>query len=118
MTKKEKAVYEAALLEAETLAALRWTAPVEPDVQPPSRFDDVTEGWTANLYTKSVNRGWSKAGSHGDGIPGRHGSQRPEWLYSTQKRALEALRHMVELEAAKDLLAIDKRIKALKEAAA
>jgi hypothetical protein len=114
MTKKEKAAFDAAIERAEILAALRWTAPVLPDVPPPK--SGYSEGWEFNAYTRRVEQAWSDTVTHGSG-PAPHdykryvsASQNGIALYSTKARALAALRYEVELQAAKMLLEIDKRI--------
>lgn len=115
MTKKEKAEFEAAILQAKTLAALRWTEPVAPDLPVPKSFEK-TSGWHFNDYNKSVMQMWSESVSHGHGterdrtISGRQGGKA---LYSTELLALKALRHAVEREAAAALLKIDDTIAAI-----
>jgi hypothetical protein len=101
MTKKEQAAMQAAIDRAELLAALRWTAPVERDVLPPdsSWRAEYTEGWTFNAYTGIVQQEWRASGSQG-----------AQLMYSTQAKALAGLRHEVEREAARKLLAIDRRL--------
>ena len=59
MTKKEQAAMEAAINRAETLAALRWTAPVQRDVDVP--MNGYSEGWDYNSYSQIVFRGWSSS---------------------------------------------------------
>jgi hypothetical protein len=114
MTKKERADMNAAIDRAETLAALRWTAPVERDVMPPER-GGYTEGWDFNVYSMQVWRGWSSCVSHGIGpapIEGRHhsGSQNARRMFSTKEKALRAMRHEMELQFAADLLKVERRI--------
>lgn len=114
MTKKEQAEFQAAIDRADTLAALRWTAPVERDVFPPK--DGYTEGWDFNSYTKTAHAGWSSSIHHGTGPAPqdskRHytASQNPRRMFSTKAKALAALRHEVEKNTAADLLAIDRQI--------
>lgn len=115
MTKKEQAAMQAAIDRAELLAALRWTSPVERDVPPPS--DGYSEGWTYNAYSKRVERGWSKCVSHGSGpvpVDGRYtsASQGAQWMYSTEAKALAAMRHELETMAAKSLLEVDRKLAA------
>ena len=110
---------QAAIDRAETLAALRWTNPVQRDVAVPK--DGYSEGWDYNAWTKTVFIGWSGAVSHGTGpapksgarMSGSHGSRR---YYSTPALALAAMRHEIELEAAADLLKIDRQIAAALDA--
>lgn len=117
MTKKEQAAMQAAIDRAETLAALRWTAPVERDVLPPES-GSYSEGWDYNAYNKTVERYWSSAVSHGCGEAPtngvyRSGSQNCRRLYSTERLALMAMRHEIEKGAAKALLAIDRKLRDL-----
>jgi hypothetical protein len=116
MTKKEQAEMKAAIDRADTLAALRWTAPVRRDVDVPK--DGYSEGWDYNAWTREAFIGWSSTVSHGTGPAsevGKHksGSQQPRRYYSTQVRALAAMRHEIEQKAAADLLKIDRQIAAL-----
>lgn len=118
MTKKEKAEMQAALDRAETLAALRWTAPVVRDVGVPE--NGYSEGWDYNSYKKEVFRGWSSSISHGTGPApevGRYrsASQDPRRLYSTEVLALAAMRHEIEQMAAADLIKIDRQIAAAQQ---
>jgi len=117
MTKKERAEMDAAIERAELLAALRWTAPVQPDVAPPQSGGGYTEGWVFNAYSSTVQLEWSGSVLHGSGPAPRDGkrascaSQRSQWMYSTKAKALAAMRHEVERESARKLLAIDKRLR-------
>ena len=120
MTKKEKAEMQTALDRAETLAALRWTAPVQRDVGVSE--NGYSEGWDYNSYNQIVFRGWSGRVSHGKGpaptpetmrrVSGIQGARR---LYSTEALALAAMRHDIELKAAADLLKIDRQIAATQQ---
>lgn len=118
MTKKEQAAMQAAIDRAELLAALRWTAPVAKDVPPPTA-GGYSEGWIYNAYSKCVERGWSTAVSHGSGpapAPGeRHtsGSQGARRMFSTEAKALAAMRHELETRAAEVLLKCDRCMRAL-----
>lgn len=109
MNKKEKEQYEAALLQAEMLAALRWTASVEPDMPIPT--EGVTYGWLFNTTSKHIYAAWSQPKLHGD-MPymPKYGFKGGIALYSTKYRALAAMRHAVEQQTALDLLNIDKQI--------
>ena len=109
---------KAAIDRADTLAALRWTAPVRRDVDVPK--DGYSEGWDYNAYTREVFTGWSSTVTHGTGPApeaGKYksGSQQPRRYYSTQALALAAMRHEIEQKAAADLLKIDRQITALQE---
>ena len=121
MTKKEQAAMKAAIDRADTLAALRWTAPVRRDVGVPK--DGYSEGWDYNAWTREVFIGWSSTVSHGTGPAPevgkyRSGIQQPRRYYSTQALALAAMRHEIEQKAAADLLKIDRQIAALQESGA
>ena len=118
MTKKEQAAMQAAIDRAETLAALRWTGPVEPDVAPPKYGEGYTQGWSFNAHSATVDFGWSSSIYHGRGEAPkegefRSGSQQPRWFFSSETLALQALRHVLEKRAAESLLAVDRRIAAL-----
>ena len=121
MTKKEQAAMEAAINRAETLAALRWTAPVQRDVDVPR--NGYSEGWDYNSYSRIVFRGWSSSISHGKGpapTPGAmmrtiSASQDARRLYSTEALALAAMRHEIEQRVAADLLKIDRQIAATQQ---
>ncbi len=113
MTKKEQAAMQAAIDRAETLAALRWTTPVERDVGVPQQ--GYSEGWDYNAFSMSVWHGWSDRVSHGKGnapvdCRNRNGSQGSQRMYSTEARALAAMRHELEQKFAADLLSVDKQI--------
>ena len=121
MTKKEQAAMQDAIHRANTLAALRWTSPVQRDVDVPK--DGYSEGWDHNTWTREVFMGWSTATSHGTGPApeaGKHrsGSQQPRRYYSTKALALAAMRHEIEQKVAADLLKIDRQIIALQEGGA
>lgn len=117
MTKKERAEMEAAILRAETLAALRWTGPVARDLPPPSPGGNeaYTQGWDFNAYTLSADEWWSGPVTHGRGRADRRtsASQSGRALFSTQRLALAALRHAVEMKAAADLLKVDRLLASL-----
>ncbi len=119
MTKKEKAAFDAAIKEAQLLAALRFTQPVEPDVKPPAGWkEEYSEGWDFNAYSGRVWLGWSTTVSHGTGpapLKGeRHfnGSQNSRAMYSSEALALRAMRHEMELKFAEQLRQVDESIAA------
>ena len=119
MTKKEQAAMQAAIDRAETLAALRWTWPVERDVDVP--LQGYSEGWDYDAYSMRVWQGWSARVAHGEGRApeagkyrsGRQGSRR---MFSTKARALAAMRHEVEQKSAADLMQVDRQIAAAMQA--
>ena len=115
MTKKEQAAMQAAIDRAETLAALRWTGPVERDVCVP--LQGYSEGWDYNAHSMRVWLGWSDRVAHGDGKAPeagkyRSGSQGSRRMFSTQAKALAAMRHEIEQKAAADLMRVDRQIAA------
>ena len=113
MTKKEQAAMQAAIDRAETLAALRWTGPVERDVDIPEH--GYREGWDYNAYSVRVWRCWSDSVSHGDGNAPKEGkrsgaSQGALKMFATKARALAAMRHEMEQKAAAELMRVDRLI--------
>ena len=107
---------KAAIDRAELLAALRWSAPVERDVPPPTN-GKYSEGWTYNAYSMAVARGWSTSVSHGSGPAPTgqdrytSGSQGARWMFSSEAKALAAMRHELENKAAVALLECDRRMR-------
>ena len=103
---------QAAIDRAETLAALRWTSPVQPDVGVPKT--GYSQGWDYNSYSQRVWIGWSSTVSHGTGVIADArfviGVQGARKMYSTKTLALAAMRHELEKKAAADLLKIDRLI--------
>ena len=116
MTKKEQAAMQAAIDRAETLAALRWTGPVERDVG--VLLQGYSEGWDYNAHSMRVWLGWSDRVAHGTGPAPtgsdrfRSGSQGSRRMFSTQAKALASMRHELEQKAAADLLTVDRQIAA------
>lgn len=116
MTKKEQAAMQAAIDRAETLAALRWTGPVERDVGVP--LQGYSEGWDYNAHSMRVWTGWSCQVVHGQGPAPKegerhyNGSQGARRMFSTKAKALAAMRHEMEQKAAADLLKVDRQIAA------
>lgn len=109
MNKAEKAELE----KAKTVAALRWTAPVAFDVPVPGHGEPPATGWAFNDYAMSVEQGWSCRLYHGRGtapasrMSGSQGSRR---MFSSRLRALQAMRHELEKQAADKLRRIDQMI--------
>lgn len=109
MTKKERAEFDAAIYAARLISALRWTAPVEPDMPPPPPgCVGVTEGWMYNAYSRRVYRAWSRESTNGEGKITSHASLQSMPLFSTQSLAYAAMRNDLEKEYGKKLLEIDK----------
>lgn len=119
MTKKEKAEFDAAILKAEILGALRWTQEVLPDIAPPTYegygFSAGKDGWSFNTYTESVFEAWSESNAHGFGKYANRsrmsGSRGGIALYSSSELALKGLRSAMETQYAKNLQKIDKAIR-------
>ena len=110
MTKKEIAAMEELELKLAMMMAMRMTSPVLPDVAPPSESNQLTKGWLFNAPSRRVEVACSSCTGHSFGRNDKTNSQHPAWLYSTEKLALMAMRHEIELEVAKQLMIVDKRI--------
>lgn len=117
MTKKEKAEFDAAILKAEVLGALRWTQEVPPDIPPTYEGYGLsvgTDGWLFNTYTEQSFEDWSEASAHGTGRYSNRsrlsGSRGGVALYSSRELALKGLRHAMEMQYAKSLQKIDKAV--------
>lgn len=122
MNKKEQAAFanlERRLREAK---AFRVTEMVAPDVQPPSPGEHgpsrLLKGWLFNVYNDQVNRACTSSVHHNPNGDDRTTSQCPRSLYSTEERALLALRNQVEAIFMKRLVAIDERIEKAMESQA
>jgi hypothetical protein len=119
MTKKEKAEFDAAILKAQTLSALRWTEPVDKDLPVPTG-GEIINGWDYNFYTLYAERMWSSSYNHGCGIKDDdnryYSNQKGISLYSSKLLALKAMRHYIERESAEKLRRIDEQIKSELEA--
>ena len=112
MTKKERAEFDAAIMRAETLAALRWTEPVTRDV--PIPLKGYSTGWDFNSHAGRVWLGWSGLVSHGTGERDKDrytsGSQGGRAMFSAECLALQAMRHEMEMSAAQKLRQVDQWI--------
>lgn len=130
MTKKETKEWQdkldalrEQLAEAQQWNAFRRTEPVKRDVKPPDSCSlfGYTYGWDYNAYNRTVSYCWSSSINHGTIKEGEEihdknkihysASQGRLWLYSTKTKALQALRHELELETAKRLAKIDQQIR-------
>lgn len=115
MTKKEQAAFQALLIRAETVAALRWTDSVDRDLPAPEPCSGaLIQGWDFNVYTGLTYEAWSTSIANGSGRygdRGMSGSRGKLSLFSSEFIALRALRHRTEQEAAKKLMEIDRKIK-------
>jgi len=115
VTKAEKAeeVKAVAAYEALIAQALRWTAPIAPDVPPPARGEGgLTTGYMYNTYGAVVVVACSSGYSHGVGSCTSTTTQGARALYSTRERALRALRAELERDCAKRLAGVDSAIEA------
>lgn len=108
MNKKEQAY----VAELETRLALRFTDPVEPDVLP-TDYQVPRVGYSFNTYHREAYQAWTTTSLHGrgDGSSRMAASRGAKPLYSSEKRALQALRHELEQQYAKELYRIDQLIK-------
>lgn len=113
MTKKERAEFDALVKRSETLAALRWTGPVERDLSAPGYGEPAIQGWEFNSHRsyERVFEAWSSSTSNGTGQhaapPRVSGSQGSRSLFSSKEKALRALRHELEKRAAEELRLVD-----------
>ena len=106
-------MYIIPLRKARLLAALRWTAPVAPDVAPPSNdkpFGVLTKGFLHNSYSLLVRPACSSSVYHSIGSTDKTDAQGSRHLYSTRLLALMAMRAEVETDCAERLLKIDDMI--------
>lgn len=108
MTKKEKEALEAAL----TVAALRTTTDVSPDVPPPTG-GGLSKGFAVvgerSDYMR-VEPACSSSVHHGVGHQDKTTSQNARHLYSTKMLALKALRRAIERDCAERLRRVDRMI--------
>jgi len=107
--KAEKA--EALAREALIAQALRWTAPIAPDVPPPASGEaGLTTGYMYSVFSMGVFVACSSSNGHGVGSCTRTTTHGARALYSTRERALRALRAELERDCAKRLAAVDRAI--------
>jgi hypothetical protein len=117
---KEKAEFARLQDEVRIARALRWTEPVARDLPAPREAGSASQGWDCDGVV--VYRAWSLHSSYGRGIYTDDQSRQKLYpacrpIYSTELRALRALRCELERKAAEALAAIDARIEQLKGAA-
>lgn len=101
---------QAAIEQARRIsAARRWTddSDIEPDVPPPSGFNELTTGWVYNAYARRIDVACSSSVSHAIGRTDRTTTQGARALYSTRERALRALRVALERQFAEELAKVD-----------
>lgn len=110
MNKKEQAEMDELRNQLRLARAFRRTAPVLPDVPPPSGSPYQTTGFLYGGYA-GVTEAWSTPVSHGYGQPSGAsrmcGSQNGVHLFSTKELALRARRWDMEVEFEKKLADID-----------
>lgn len=116
LTRKDKehlAELQAKIESLETHLALRWSEPVDEDIQP---SDGEQSGWFVREYSQQVEVAWTTRHAHGIGYVSRSAAGRSSAsqlgvsLHSTKIRALRALRYSVAAQAASDLRKIDLQI--------
>jgi len=113
VTKAEQAALAqaAAAHEAHIFQALRWTAPIAPDVPPPANGEaGLTTGYAYNSFAAPVVVACSSGHSHAVGSCTKTTTQGARALYSTRERALGALRAELERDCAKRLAEVDRAI--------
>lgn len=104
MNKKEKQELE----DLKIKCALRFTEPVEKDVDIPELYSDtIANGWGFNVYTATVYKTCSSSIYHNSRGWDVTNSQQPIRQYSTKLLALKALRNATEQDCAKKLRKID-----------
>jgi hypothetical protein len=110
MNKKERAEMDRVVRELKRLAALRWTAPIRPDMPVPQR--GLSTGYLPvgiGTDRPSISEACSSPVNHGYGHA-KTTTQGARSLYSTRLLALRALRHEVECECANLLAQVDEQI--------
>lgn len=111
MNKKEKEELE----RLATIAALRFTDPVEKDLHPPTDWKTIVNGYLYNSYCLRIDKACTSSLYHSNGEHDRTRSQQPCSLYSSILLALKAMRNEVEMECASKLCKIDKMIEEEKQ---
>lgn len=116
MNKKEQAQFDEALHLMQLNRALRWSDNgADFDVGKPDWNGEIVNGWSVNMGNVTVYKSWSSSAVHGDGWSTngerpKYASQDPIPQYSTEEKALRALRHKLEMKFAAELLRVDKLI--------
>jgi len=117
MNKKEQAAFIEITEESEINRALRWSDyETEYDVPKPTSGMGYVNGWSFNSYSRNVYKSWSGMASHGEGhsINGErlsNASQGAISQYSTEEKALKAMRRVLERNFATVLAEVDRKIK-------
>lgn len=107
MTKKEREEVE----QLKTMLALRFYPEVEPDIDIPERLSgETTNGWTCNPYSERVEKACTTSIHHGIGCWNKTTSQEPMRLYSTEKKAYQALLGKMAKRFAIELREVERRM--------
>lgn len=106
MTKKEMADVEA----LKTKLALRFYPEVEPDIDIPSHDDGIKNGWLYNEYSMSVEKACTSSVNHNYGGWDRTTTQHPRRLFSTEKKAYEALLCAMSKKYASEMRSVERRM--------
>ena len=105
MTKKE----EKQLEELKTHLALKFYPKVEPDISHSGDYTNVVNGYTYNEYSRMVTKACTSANYHSSYQWDKTTSQGSLPLFSTQKKAYEAMLHDMALSFAKELRLVQKK---------
>lgn len=119
MNKKEKEQLDNAVRLMAVNRSLRWSDyRPDRDVCVPDGINEFVNGWSINTHSGRVHKSWSSTVSHGDGWVEsgerpKYASQRGIAQYSTEEKALKALRHCMEMKFAEALYEIDQWISSI-----
>lgn len=111
MNKKEQAEME----HLKTLLALRHYTKIEPDMNPPSKYNEIVNGYVFNSYSGRVIKACTSGIGHSIGEWDKTSSQRAIKLYSTEKLAYQAMMHDMSMEFARKLRLVEIKMENLKE---
>ncbi len=106
MTKKELADVEA----LKTKLALHFYPEVEPDIDIPAYSDGIRNGWLYNEYSMRVEKACTSSVNHNFGGWDKTTTQRPRKLYSTEKKAYEALLCAMAKKYSYEMRSVEKRM--------
>lgn len=116
MNKRELAQFDEVINLMQLNRALRWSDNgADFDVGKPDFNGGIVNGWSVNMGNTTVHKSWSSSVTHGEGWSTngerpKNASQNPILQYSTEEKALRALRHKIEMKFAAELLRVDKLI--------
>jgi len=112
MNKKEQQEME----DLKTRLSLKFTDEVKPDLMPPeSRSDLIVNGYHFNSHTKIVSEACTSSTYHNVWGWDKTTTKGAKALYSSRILAYKAMRNELELQFAKQLRTIDKKIEELGE---